>query len=161
MSELLKGSLKIMLGGYLMADNTHMYNEIKEALRVQIVNYLNSQGEKVDVYPVSYQNIPSFPAVALELQRRRKLKRGVGVKQLELDLVVWVYVNIYDSEDAERECLRITEIVEDALESDKSLNGTAHYLNIDEEAEFGAVQVSEANFLQGSQLRVQIIKRFT
>lgn len=150
-----------MLGGYLMADNTHMYNEIKEALRVQLVDYLNDQGEQVDVYPVSYQNIPSFPAVALELQRRRKLKKGVGVKQLELDMVVWVYVKIYDAEDSEKECLRIAEIVEDALESDKTLNGTAHYLSIDEEAEFGAVQMGEASFLQGAQIRVQIIKRFT
>jgi hypothetical protein len=144
-----------------MADNTHMYNEIKDALFNQLVNYLNAQGEKVDVYKVSYQNIPAFPAVALELERRRKPKKGVGVKQLELDLIVWVYVDIYDAEDAERECLRLTEIVEDALESDLTLNSTAHRLSIDQDAEFGAIQTGEASFLQGSQLRVQVIKRFT
>jgi hypothetical protein len=144
-----------------MADNTHMYREIKEALRAQLVNYLNGLGERVDVYKVPYQNIAVFPAVALELDRRRKPKKGVGVKQLELDMVVWVYTDILDAEDAEEECLRITEIVEDAIESDKTLGGTCHYLNIDSEAEFGTVQTGEASFLQGARIPVTIIKRFT
>jgi hypothetical protein len=144
-----------------MADNTHMYREIKNALYTQVVNHLNSLNEKVDVYKVSYQNIPAFPAVALELERRRKPKRGVGVKQLELDMIVWVYVDIYDAEEAEEECLRITEIVEDAIESDKQLGGASDYLSIDGEAEFGVVQTGEASFLQGAQIRVQITKRFS
>jgi len=144
-----------------MADNTHMYREIKEALKVQLVNYLNSLGEKVDVYKVPYQNIAVFPAVALELDRRRKPKKGVGVKELQLDMVVWVYTDILDAEDAEDECLRILEIVEDALESDKTLGGACHYLSIDDEVEFGTVQTGEASFLQGARLPVTIIKRFT
>lgn len=144
-----------------MAENRGMYREIKDAMKTQLVNYLNSQEERVDVYSVPYQNIPAFPAVALELQSRRKPKRGVGVKQLELDMVVWVYVDIFDAEDAEEECLRLTEIVENALESDKTLGGTAHYLTIDDQAEFGTVQQGEASFLQGAQLRVMVTKRFT
>lgn len=144
-----------------MANNTHMYREIKEALKEQIVNHLNSLGERVDVYKVPYQNIAVYPAVALELDRRRKPKKGVGVKQLELDMVVWVYTDILDAEDAEEECLRITEIVEDAIESDKTLGGACHYLNIDSEAEFGTVQTGEASFLQGARVPVTIIKRFT
>lgn len=144
-----------------MADNTHMYREIKEAMKLQLVNYLNGLGEKVDVYKVPYQNIAIFPAVALELDRRRKLKKGVGVKELQLDMVVWVYTDILDAEDAEEECLRITEIVEDALESDKTLGGACHYLSIDNEAEFGTVQTGEASFLQGARLPVTITKRFT
>jgi hypothetical protein len=143
-----------------MADNTHMYREIKEALKVQLVNYLNGLNEKVDVYKVPYQNIAVFPAVALELDRRRKPKVGVGVKELQLDMVVWVYTDILDAEDAEEECLRILEIVEDALESDKTLGGTCHYLSIDNEAEFGTVQTGEASFLQGARLPVTITKRF-
>jgi hypothetical protein len=143
-----------------MADNTHMYREIKEALRTQLVNYLNSLNEKVDVYKVPYQNIAVFPAVALELDRRRKPKVGVGVKELQLDMVVWVYTDILDAEDAEEECLRILEIVEDALESDKTLGGACHYLSIDNEAEFGTVQTGEASFLQGARLPVTIRKRF-
>lgn len=144
-----------------MADNTHMYREIKDALRQQIINHLAEVNESVDVYAVPYQNIPAFPAVALELEARRKPKVGVGVKKLELDMVVWVYVDIYDVEDAEAECLRLTEIVENAIEKDKQLNGTAHYLSLDEQAEFGTVQTGEASFLQGAKLRVQIQKRFT
>lgn len=143
-----------------MADNTHMYREIKTALMNQIVNYLNEVGEKVDVYPVPYQNIPMFPAIALETDRRRKPKKGVGVKQLELDMVVWVYVDIMDAEDAEDECLRLLEIVEDAVESDKTLGGACHYLSIDDEAELGTVQNGEASFLQGAKLPVTVIKRF-
>jgi hypothetical protein len=144
-----------------MADNTHMYREIKEALKVQIENYLTSVNESVDVYKVPYQNIAIFPAVALELERRRKPKKGVGVKELQLDMVVWVYTDILDAEDAEDECLRLLEIVEDAIESDKTLGGAVHYLSIDSEAEFGTVQTGEASFLQGARLPVTLTKRFT
>jgi hypothetical protein len=143
-----------------MAQNKGLYREIKNALKHQIIDHLNGQNEKVDVYGVPYQNIAVFPAVALELDRRRKPKKGVGVKQLELDLIVWVYVNIYDYEDAEEECLRILEIVENAIEKDKTLGGASHYLSIDSEAEFGAVQNGESSFLQGARLPVTILRRF-
>lgn len=141
--------------------NSHMYNEIKDALKDQIANYLNNHNEKVDVYPVPYQNIAVFPAVALELTTRRKVKKGLGVRNLELDMVVWVYTNIFDAEDTEKECFRISEIVEDAIESDKTLGGKVHYLSIDDDAQFGTVQQGEANFLQGAKLSVKIEKRFT
>jgi hypothetical protein len=143
-----------------VADNTHMYREIKNALHAQLVSYLNGLGERVDVYKVPYQNIAEFPAVCLELDRRRKPKKGVGVKELQLDMVVWVYTDILDAEDAEEECLRVLEIVEDAIESDKRLGGACHYLSIDDEAEFGTVQTGEASFLQGARLPVTITKRF-
>lgn len=141
--------------------NSHMYNEIKDALKNQIASYLNSQGERIDVYPVPYQNIAVFPAVALELTTRRKVKKGLGVRNLELDMVVWVYTDIFDAEDAEKECFRISEIVEDAIESDKTLGGKVHYLSIDDDAQFGTVEQGEANFLQGAKLSVKIEKRFT
>jgi hypothetical protein len=143
-----------------MAQNVGMYREIKEALRQQIKNYLESAGERIEVYPVPYQNIAFFPAIALELNSRRKPKVGVGVKQLELDMTVWVYVEILDAEDAESECLRLLELVENAIESDKTLGGHCHYLSIDDVAEFGTVQQGEASFLQGARLNVQIVKRF-
>jgi hypothetical protein len=143
-----------------MAQNIGMYREIKNALKNQIKNYLISQGENVDVYGVPYQNIAVFPAIALELDSRRKPKKGVGVKQLELDMVVWVYVDILDADDAEDECLRLLELVENAIESDKTLGGACHYLSIDDSAEFGTVQQGEASFLQGARLNVNIIKRF-
>jgi len=141
--------------------NAHMYREIKTALETQIRNYLATLNEKVDVYPLPYQDIAIFPAVSLQLERRRKVKKGLGVKELQLDMVVWVYTDILDAEDAEQECLRVMEIVEDAIESDKTLNKTAHYLSIDDEAEFGTVEHGEANFLQGARIAVTITKRFT
>jgi hypothetical protein len=144
-----------------MADNTHMYREIKDALYAQIVDYLNGLGERVDVYKVPYQNIAVFPAVALELDRRRKPKKGVGVKELQIDMVVWVYTDILDAEDAEEECLRITEIVEGAIESDKTLRGTAHYLSLDGDIEFGTVERGEATFLQGAKINLEIRRRFS
>jgi len=144
-----------------MASNKGMYREIKTALKNQIVDHLITEDENIDVYSVPYQNIAVFPAVALELEARRKPKKGVGVKQLSLDMVVWIYTDIMDAEDAEEECLRLTEIVEDAIEKDKQLGGASHYLTIDEQAEFGTVQSSEASFLQGAKLRVTISKRFT
>lgn len=141
--------------------NAHMYNEIKSALKSQIEDYLALQNEVVDVYRLPYQNIAVFPAVSLELERRRKVKKGLGVKELQLDMVVWVYTNILDAEDAEYECLRIMEIVEDAIESDKTLSGTAHYLSLDGEAEFGTVETEGATFLQGAKIALTITKRFT
>lgn len=141
--------------------NSHMYREIKDALYAQIVAHLNGLGERVDVYKVPYQNIAVFPAVSLELDRRRKPKKGVGVRELQIDMVVWVYTDIMDAEDAEEECLRITELVEDAIESDKTLGGMVHYLSIDADAEFGTVERGEANFLQGCKIQLEIKKRFT
>ncbi|AYP68721.1 hypothetical protein BpsS36_00015 [Bacillus phage vB_BpsS-36] len=138
-----------------------MYKEIKEALKTQIINHLNESGESVDVYGVPYQNIAIFPAVALELTSRRKLKKGVGVRQLELDMVVWVYVDILDVDDAEEECLRVMEIVEKAIEKDKTLGGACHYLTIDDNADFGTVQQGEASFLQGAKINVMIQRRFS
>lgn len=140
--------------------NSHMYREIKEALYNQIKDYLNGLGERIDIYKVPYQNIAVFPAVSLELDKRRKVKKGLGVKELQLDMVVWVYTDIMDAEDAESECLRIMELVEDAIELDKTLSGHAHYLSLDDEAEFGTVERGEANFLQGARIAVTITKRF-
>lgn len=140
--------------------NVGMYREIKTALQSQIVTYLNSKSEKVDVYKVPYQNIPLFPAVALETKERRKAKKGLGVRELQLDMNIWVYVDILDVEDAESECMRIMEIVEDAIESNKTVGGTVHYLSIDDTAEFGTVQNGEASFLQGARISVTLIKRF-
>jgi hypothetical protein len=141
--------------------NAGMYREIKTALMTQIQTHLIAQGEIVDVYKVPYQNIAVYPAVALELDRRRKPKKAVGVKELQVDMVVWVYVDILDAEDAESECLRICEIVEDAIESDKTLSGAAHYLSLDSDLEFGTVERGEASFLQGAKIAVTITKRFT
>lgn len=140
--------------------NAHMYREIKDALHSQVDSYLTSLGELVDVYKVPYQNIASNSAITLEIERRRKPKVAVGVRELQIDMVVWVYVNILDAEDAEYECLRLAELVEDAIESDKTLGGTAHYLSTDGETEFGTVERGEANFLQGAKISVQITKRF-
>lgn len=143
-----------------MANNTGMYREIRDALCRQIEEHLISEGERADVYKVYFQNIADFPAVALQLDSRRKPKKGVGVKQLEFEIIVWVYVDIMDAIDAETECLRLTEIVEDAIEKDKTLGGTCHYLSIDEQTEFGTVEQGEANFLQGAKIPVTVIKRF-
>jgi len=140
--------------------NTGMYREIKEALKNQLSAHLASRGEVVDIYKVPYQNIVVYPAIALELDRRRKPKKGVGVKELQVDMVVWVYINILDAADAEEECLRLTEIVEDAIESDKTLGGTVHYLSLDGELEFGTVEKGEANFLQAAKINLTVTKRF-
>lgn len=137
-----------------------MYQEIKDALKDQIANHLNDTGEVIDVYKVPYQNIAVFPAVALELNSRRKPKRGVGVRELEVDMVVWVYVDILDVEDAEEECIRIVNIVEQAIEKDRKLGGACHYLDIDDNINFGTVQQGEATFLQGAKIPITIKKRY-
>lgn len=134
-----------------------LYTDIKYALAEQIDAHLKSLDETIEVHKVPYQNLIVFPAVAIELERRRKPKRGVGVRQLEFELVVWVYTNILDENDAEDECLRIMELVEEGIESDKSLGGLVGYLSIDTDAQFGTVQQDES-FLQGARISVTITK---
>lgn len=93
-----------------MMNIDHMYREIKDALKDQIQTELSTVGEVVDVYKVNYQNIAMFPAVTIEAERRRKRKAGVGrVRELQFEMNVWVYVKILDYEDAEAECLRVTD----------------------------------------------------
>ncbi|WPF64871.1 hypothetical protein FBHYGVHD_CDS0024 [Staphylococcus phage MVC_VPHSA1] len=55
----------------------NLYGTIKEALYNQLVNGFNASTEKVDVYKVHYQNIAQFPAVAIELSKRGKAKKGL------------------------------------------------------------------------------------
>lgn len=140
-----------------MAD-VRTYNEQKYALKNQIQTHLGLVGENVDIYPVTYENIAMFPAVALQIENRRKPKKGVGVYQLEVTFYVWVYVNVMDGEDAELEVLRLMEIVEEAIESDKTLGGTCHYLDIGDSAELGLIE-NEGNFIQGARIQVNTTKR--
>ncbi|QFG05166.1 tail terminator [Bacillus phage 056SW001B] len=149
---------------------SELYIETKNALHKQISDFFTSQGitsvngYPVGVYKVNYQNISSFPAVTLEIDKRRKVKKGLGVRELQIDFNVWVYTNIMDMEYAEEECLRIGELAEQAIEQDKTLGGTCQYLSIDDEADFGTVQngtVSggEPTFLQGMRIPLTTIVR--
>lgn len=133
-----------------------LYLTIKNALHNQLVNGLATHGEKVDVHKVHYQNISYFPALAFELQKRRKVKKGLGVSETEFTILVWVYTNILDAIDAEEECIELLSVVEKIIESDKTLGNTVSYLSIDDEVEFGQVETGEANFLQGARLPVTI-----
>lgn len=133
-----------------------LYLTIKNALHNQLVAGLATHGEKVDVHKVHYQNIGYFPALAFELQKRRKVKKGLGVSEVEFTILVWVYTDILDAVDAEESCVELLSVVEKIIESDKTLGGTASYLSIDDEVEFGTVETGSANFLQGARLPVLI-----
>lgn len=140
-----------------MAD---LYNQIKYALQDQIKAHLAAENEVADVYPVYYQNIPLFPAVAIQTERRTKTKKSVGkISEVKLLFNVWTYVKIADFEDAEAECMRLTEIVEAAIEADKTLGGISMYLTIDDELDFGVVETNEGVFLQGSKILLTVTKR--
>lgn len=147
-----------------MSDISNLYVETKNALQKQIANYLASKGVTAGVYKVNYQNIADFPAVTLEIDKRRKPIRGLGVRELQIDFNVWVYTEIYDMEDSEEQCLSIGELVEEAIEQDKTLGGVCQYLSINDEADFGAVQNGttsggEASFLQGMRIALTTTKR--
>lgn len=140
-----------------MAD---FYNVAKYALLDQIKAHLAELNEVADAYPVYYQNIPLFPAVAIQTERRKKVKKGVNkISEIELQFNVWTYVKIADFEDAEAECMRLTEIVEAAIEKDKTLGGVAMYLTIDDELDFGVVESNDGVFLQGSKILLTVKKR--
>lgn len=141
-------------------DSINHYLNIKGALINQIKSYLESKGKTVDVYSVPLQNITMFPAVSIELQTREKAKVGLGVRQLNFVVNVWVYTKVVgDSEDAEQQGLELTQIVEDAIESDKTLNGTSDYLSIDDVSEFGFVSQTDGMFLHFAKIPLTIEKR--
>ncbi|AVO23025.1 hypothetical protein [Bacillus phage Anath] len=133
-----------------------LYMDIKNALYNQLVNGLATHSQPVDVHKVHYQNIGFFPALAFELQKRRRPKKGVGVSEVEFTILVWVYTDILDAVDAEEACIELLEVVEKIIEKDKTLGGTVAYLSIDDDVEFGQVETGEANFLQGARLPVTI-----
>lgn len=133
-----------------------LYLDIKNALYNQIVNGLNSQNVKADVYKVHFQDIPTFPAVALELQKRRRFAKGIGVSQVDFTILVWVYTDILEAVEAEEQCIELLDVIEKIIIKDKTLGGVSSYLYIDDEAEFGTVEQGEANFLQGAKLPVRI-----
>lgn len=140
-----------------MAD---FYNTVKYALLNQIKAHLVAANEQADVYPVYYQNIPFFPAVAIQTERRKKVKKGVSkISEVSVQFNVWTYVKIADFEDAEAECLRLTEIVEAAIENDKTLGGITMYLTLDDDLEFGVVESNDGIFLQGSKILLTVTKR--
>lgn len=133
---------------------TSKYEQIKKALYDQIKAGLLLEDETdVDVYKVFYQNIPLFPAVAIQTERRNKVKKGINrVGEVTLSFSVWVYIKILDYNDAENECMRLAEIIENIIEEDKTLGGTVNYLSIDDELGFGQVEARDGIFLQGAKI---------
>jgi len=135
-----------------------IYSDTKDALKSQLEAHFDTLNYPIEVHPLPYQDILNFPAISLELTGRRKPKRGVGVRQLEMTFNVWVYTNILDEEEAEEQCLEIVEMVEQAIELDKTLGGVSHYLSIDDEVEFGTVEQGQ-DFLQGARISLVVQKR--
>lgn len=139
---------------------TSIYTNIKNALRDQVSQHLeNTEYSSIDVFGEAYQDLTHFPAVTLEIKRRRKPIRGIGVRELQMDIDLWVYTNILDSAEAEAQCLELVELVEVAIEKDKSLGGVVDRVDIQNELNFGTVEYGENNFLQGAQIQFTATKR--
>lgn len=137
-----------------------IYTDIKNALRDQVSQHLEGTDyNNIDVFGEAYQDLTHFPAVTLEIKRRRKPIRGLGVRELQMDIDLWVYTNILDSEEAEAQCLELVELVEVAIEKDKSLGGVVDRVDIQNELNFGTVEYGENNFLQGAQIQFTATKR--
>ncbi|AGY46821.1 hypothetical protein Blastoid_22 [Bacillus phage Blastoid] len=137
-----------------------IYTNIKNALKEQVTQHLEGTDfNNIDVFGEAYQDLTHFPAVTLEIKRRRKPIRGLGVRELQMDIDLWVYTNILRSDEAEEECLTLAEIVEQAIESDKSLGGVVDRIDINNDLNFGTVEYGENNFLQGAQIQFTAFKR--
>ncbi|AGE61012.1 hypothetical protein Riggi_21 [Bacillus phage Riggi] len=137
-----------------------IYTDIKNALRDQVSLHLqDTDYSNIDVFGEAYQDLTHFPAVTLEIKRRRKPIRGLGVRELQMDIDLWVYTNILDSQEAEEECLTLVDLVEQAIEADKSLGGVVDRIDINNDLNFGTVEYGENNFLQGAQIQFTAFKR--
>lgn len=140
-----------------MKHRTPEYLEVKNKLAETLRNGFEERNMVVDVYDSYYQNIPMFPAVAIETERRTKKKRGTNqLEEIIFKFNVWTYVKIMDYTDAENACLELTEIVEDIIEADKSLGGLVNYLDIDADLDFGVVESTTGVFLQGSKMLLDV-----
>lgn len=138
-----------------------IYLEVREALFSQLVNYLNTSDERVDVYKSNFQSIPMFPAVTLQLVARNKAHRGNQIYELTLNMNVCVYTDVLVVEDAEADCYRLTEVVEEAIISDQTLGGVVANVTLTgDDIEFGTVEIGEANFLQGARIPIKIRKLY-
>lgn len=138
----------------------NIYSAVTNAIHDQITAHFVAEEQVIDVHKIPYQDLAHFPAVSIELKSRRKAKKGLGVSQLNIDYEIWVYTNVLDEVEAQDKCAEIAELVEVALEADKTLGGTVHYLSIDDELEFGMVEQG-SDFLQGARMTLSVLKRVT
>ena len=136
----------------------NIYSAVTNAIHAQITAHLIAENQIIDVHKIPYQDLAHFPAVSIELKSRRKAKKGLGVSELTIGYEIWVYTNVLDEVEAQDQCAEVAELVEVALESDKTLGGVVHYLSIDNELEFGVIQQG-SDFLQGARMTLEVTKR--
>lgn len=130
-----------------------IYNDVKHAILNTLTGCFNGSSERVDIYAVPFQNIPTFPAISVEFIGRTKEDVGVGgTYRMNIEYAVWIYTDVLDSEEAEEWCAFLAHMTEQFLLANKTLGGTVSKININGELQFGKVEQGENNFLQGARI---------
>jgi len=141
-------------------------NLIKEEIKNELQAFVDTTfpTHHITIYRHPYFNTASFPAINIETvdMYQRKVAIG-GVKEKQLRLRVWIFVKIYDPDEAEALLNDIGMEVLEFIESGGMRKRTGLWDELDvepteERFEFGAVEDPE-NFLQGLNIPVYVKRR--
>jgi hypothetical protein len=141
-------------------------NIIKDTLQSEIQNFFdtNYPDEQVVVYRHPYFNGAVFPCINLATEDMYQEKIGIGgIKEKQLRIHIWLWVKIYDPQEAEELLnelgMSLLEFVESR--SLRKRDGIWDELDIEpteERVEFGVVEDPE-NFLQGMRIPIYVKRK--
>lgn len=141
-------------------------NIIKETLRTEIQNFFdtNYPDEQVVVYRHPYFNGSHFPAVNLSTEDiyQKKISIG-GMKEKQLRIHIWLWVKIYDPDEAEELLNELGMALLEFVESKAMRQRAGIWDELDlepteERVEFGVVEDPE-NFMQGLRIPIYVNRR--
>lgn len=141
-------------------------DEIKEELRARMQTFVDAQfpDQHIEIYRHPYFNTASFPCINIDTVDMYQRKAGIGgIKQKELRLRIWVFVKVYNPDEAESLLNQISMSLLEFLESkdNRKVDGLWDELDLEpteERLEFGAIEDPE-NFLQGMNIPVYVKRK--
>ncbi|PEZ62963.1 hypothetical protein [Bacillus cereus] len=137
-----------------MATGKGIYNQVKSHIADYLIECFNASDDKVDVYRAPFQQLPTFPAITVEIVGRptRKAIAIGGTYQSTISVNLWIYTSLLDGLEAEEQCLWLTSQVEYYIAKNRTLGGRFQEVKLDDDIQFGTVQEGEVNFLQGAKV---------
>lgn len=141
-------------------------NIIKETLRTEIQDFFdtNYPDEMVVVYRHPYFNGAQFPCVNLSTEDIYQENIAIGgIKEKRLRIHIWLWVKIYDPNEAEELLNELGMSLLELIESRelRKRDGIWDYLDLEpseERVEFGVVE-DPNNFMQGLRIPIYVNRR--
>lgn len=141
-------------------------NLIKEEIKNELQAFVDAKfpTHHVTIYRHPYFSTASFPAINIETVDMYQSRVGIGgIKNKRLRLRIWIFVKIYDPDEAEVLLNDIGMEVLEFIESGgmRKRDGLWDFLDVEpseERLEYGAVDDPE-NFLQGLNIPIYVERR--